>query len=360
MTFSRIRACASALLTIALACQSFGADDEPQPPRRLDTALFKTPPHSILAAAAQTAGIEMSRFDFERSSEAPRIGDSVTGLVTLIEPRGTRQWVVGLRIDALEVEEKEPPKPLTLYSSSGEEFSFESANAAVDVRTLGPLVVSGRREVDPLDKVTEARAVVNREFLALGFDRACRTVVQLKQAREEGRIGKDERFGFAVEPYEPEEIAIGRDIVERAGLTHEDERAFAATFPALMTYVQLVTQTRGLSGILEAVVEKPSIWSIIRRFGRITWSLRFESAWVETVDPVVLGLPGGTPTHQLPFTLMLNEQPALDCILVVLPPNPPMLTSAGIAGLMARRPGSDERQLVIRVLATRRGKAKEG
>ncbi|MGH8019873.1 MAG: hypothetical protein ACREIA_16660 [Opitutaceae bacterium] len=340
---------------VAVARWAAGADREEQAPRRLDTALFKTPPHSLLAAAASDLGIETSSFELVRTPDEPRIGDSVTGLVTLIEPRQTRQWMVELKIGALDVEENKPPEPLTLYSSSGNEFSFESANAAVDVRTLGPLAVSGKRNDGALDKVTEARAVVNREFLALGFDRACRTVIRLKEARQAGRIEANERFGFAVEPYEPEEIAVGKDIVERAGLTSEDERAFAATFPALMTYVQLVRQTKGLSGILEAVVERPSIWSIILRFGRITWNLRFESAWVEPVDPVILGLPRGTPTHQLPFTLLLNDQPALDCMLVVLPPNPPMLTSAGIVGLMARRPESDERLLVIRVLAARRG-----
>ena len=355
VTFPRAWIRAIVLLASAMFPAHVRAAESQEKIWRLDTAVFATAPEVTLAKVANAAGVETSRFDLPGEGGAPRVGDSVAGLVTLIEPEQTRQWIVGLKIGEVDVVEETLPPSLTLFSSSGAEMRFESAHAAVDVRTLGPVDLSAPPGGDESVRITDARAVVNREFLALGFDRASQTIIRLKKARDDGRIRKDERISFSERPFKPGEIARGRDIIARAGLSVEDERAFAATFPALMTYVRLVTQTQGLSQILEAVVRKPSLWSVIWRFGRVTWNLRFESASVMALDPLEVGLPEATPVFQLPFTLMLNDQPALECTLIVAPPHPPLLTSAGIVGLAGRRPGSDERRLIIRLFSARRG-----
>jgi hypothetical protein len=330
---------------------------EARPTWKLDTALFKTPPHQELRRAAAEHGIETESLRLERTFEEARIGDTVSALVTLIEPRETRQWLVELALAEFVRDGSANARvPLVLHSMTGREMTFDAGEARVRTRTLGPLAMAAAQETigSPV-RIEGATAVVNHEFLALGFDGACRAMSKLKRARLEGTLGEDEKFAFGVRPFGEDERAAGRAIAERAGLTAEDERAFAATFPALTTYVDLVSRTKGLSDILEVVVERPSWWSIVRRFGRMEWSVRFESGSVEVLEPVRLGLPSGISAHQLPFTLLVNERPVLECMLLVVPAHPPLLTSAGIVGLVARRPGDDERRLVVRVLSARRG-----
>ncbi|WP_442891218.1 hypothetical protein [Congregicoccus parvus] len=332
---------------------------EARPTWKLDTALFKTPPHQELRRAAAEHGIESESLRLERTVEEARVGDTVSALVTLIEPRETRQWLVELALaEIVRDRSAEARAPLVLHSMTGREIVFDTGEARVATRTLGPLSMAAAQETFGSSvRIEGGTAVVNHEFLALGFDGACRAMSKLKRARLEGRLGEEEKFAFGVRPFGDDARAVGRAIAERAGLTAEDERAFAATFPALTTYVDLVSRTKGLSDILQVVVERPSWWAIVRRFGRMEWSVRFESGSVEVLEPVRVGLPPGISAHQLPFTLLVNERPVLECMLLVVPAHPPLLTSAGIVGLVARRPGNDERRLVVRVLSARRGDA---
>lgn len=330
---------------------------EAEQPRFDAASLFHTPSHPALLEAARRAGFPTEGIPVAEESGPPRPGDAVIALVTLTVPNQMRQWLVIVEMSDPELA-RDPPPPLTLYSSSGNNFQFESALAEVVVHTFGPLSL-GQGSVPPgVDQAVKARAVVNREFLALGFDRACDTMFRLKAARRSGRVGKDELFGFSGERYDRAAVAEGRDIAARAGLSYEDERAFAATGPALTTYVQLVAQTEGLNRILQAVVERPSVWSVIRRFGRVNWNIRYFSEGVEPLPGEWMGLPADVRLRQLPFVLFLNAQPAMECLLVIAAPDPPLLSCAGIVGLLARRPGSEERLLAIRLLAARRGGGK--
>lgn len=323
-------------------------------PWQLDADLLLTPAIPTIAGAARSRGIPTQGIEAGVASAEPQEGDAVSALVTLVESAKRRQWIVYLRLGDVSPEDGSTAPENVLYTSSGRTFRFGTHLVPVEVETLGPV-----RSEDTTQDVggvrgSSARAIVNAEFLGLGFDRACVAVGKLKSARDAGRVSQEEHFSCSAEPYDAESIRAGADVVRRAGLTAEDERAFAATVPALMAYVDLVNRTRGLREILFAIAERPSIWSIVRRFG-IEWSLSFKSSGVAEVDPVSVGLPEGLRTHQLPFVLLLNEHPALECVLLVVHPRPPLLTSAGIVGLTARRPGDDTRRLVIRLLAARRG-----
>ena len=57
----------------------------------------------------------------------------------------------------------------------------------------------------------------------------------------------------------------------------------------------------------------------------------------------------------MPFTLLVNEEPALLCELLVTSPESPITLCGGIVGIHARHPSRPELRLSMALLAARRG-----
>ncbi len=333
-----------ATAVVAIGLPAFGWSEEI---RALDRERFTTPPDARIVAEAHARGIRLDELVHPADRDHPEPGDAIAGLVSFFEDGRRRQWLVTMRFAATNPAEAAPP--LTLHTSAGRAYTFRGAMATLGIATIGPVVV------DPWPNrtgpaVREATAAINGEFLALGLADACRTVAKLRAARESGAIREDERFAFAFEPFPATAVEAGRSVAERAGLDEADERAFAAVSPALLAFSDLVARTPGLREVLMEVIRRPSLWSLLVRAGRVETGMHFHAKSVEVIDPLPLGLPGWMEAHQLAFTLFVNGQPALECALLVTAPRPPYLTSAGIVGLTARRPGDDSRRLVIRVV----------
>src|SRR6185312_17454243 len=52
-----------------------------------------------------------------------------------------------------------------------------------------------------------------------------------------------------------------------AKLTPAEKRALAGALPALMSYFEIVQHTKGLESLLMKLIDRPSLWSVIRHRG---------------------------------------------------------------------------------------------
>ena len=125
--------------------------------------------------------------------------------------------------------------------------------------------------------------------------------------------------------------------------------------PALFAFFDVVIKTPGLKEIFFEMIDKLALgWSVLRHAGKMEPSFGFSS---EGSGPTDTSRWDATfpPGHILTVPLALNGKPALNLQLVATRPEPPLIASAGLIGLHATNPGSDRRQLIIRVLAAHPG-----
>jgi hypothetical protein len=179
--------------------------------------------------------------------------------------------------------------------------------------------------------------------------------MRLHHARTNGLVDPDRKIGILNTPVSADVSRDGLDLVTKAGLSLDDERAIAGSVPAMLEFFEIAARSKGLREILWEIIDKPSLWSIIRHFGRVEAGISFHSKGVHQVPSEPWGLSESGAVFQIPFTLDLNDEPALDCVMVVTEPRPPLLTSAGILGLSAHEPGAKNRRAVIRLVAARAG-----
>lgn len=111
--------------------------------------------------------------------------------------------------------------------------------------------------------------------------------------------------------------------------------------------------TPTLIPMLMKTVQKPSLWSIIKRRG-------VDSRIVPRFDLIESGarplpaFPGKTPLI-LPFDVVVNDETALNCRLFVVPAESPLMPTAGVVGVEAAHPTDPDRKIMLTVLAARRG-----
>jgi hypothetical protein len=290
-----------------------------------------TEPAPLLAAAAATAQAPLTLVTIAGAGNA-RVGDEVTASVVLRDGARTRHWLVHLRI--AEPTSKEiaahPPQTRTMTATSGRVYSFATGGGlAVDIQTLGPAEAGQTRP----PAVKRARAFVSPDLLAIGLDQSCRAMLQLAADHKTDAPGAQK-------------------------LSESDERAVLGFFPALMTFFQTVEKSPGLRDILWDLIEKPSVWSFVKRRG-IDLGLQLGDNSV-----AIAALPAwqgpALPQYRMSFELKINDVPAVECSLFVTQPIPPLLTTAGIIGIVAQPPGKPEKQLEIRLVGSRRGPAESG
>lgn len=327
--------------------------EKPAEPR-LPEFSFPAPLGSVLAVARR-AQIPIDRFDEAKERTHLQPGDGVTALVTLTDDDEFKQWLV--RFEVAELTEKEmgmpPYKPVKLYATTGNVFEFTGTRAALSVAVLGPFDrADERRERSPVG-VTEkhARILIDSEFLALGFHRMAAAQLRLRKNLSAAH------FGFNYQPYTPEQIAEGKKDIDPEKFSLEDQRAFAASLPALMEFFRTVIHTPGLDDIAKRVIDIPW-WSVIRHGGK-NWDLNFDYKLASQLDSVLWGFPATTEAYSFPFVVYLFGKPAVACRLAVFEPRPPLCTTAGIVGLAAQKPDGHGAQLMIRLLASRSTSAVE-
>lgn len=346
----KLRGFVAGAVLLVLAGRAFGADaDEPPVP---DFRFVEPLPEVV--AAAQKASIPVTGIEAKPDRSGLLAGDTLSVLVCLNNGDEMKQWLLELAAEDLTEQDKQLP-PLGgahLYSSTGHEFYYGGTRRPLRLRIIGPFK-GGKDERAFGDKIT--RVLVNSDYLALGFDRACAAYIRIAAA-EAGSGGADERAGFGGSylPFSTEQIQAGQKMARRTGLTQEEERAFLGTLPALFEFLHVARHVPGLAEIMLRVMDIPW-WSIVTHGAKapeVTFDYlpRFRE-----IDAGAWNLPGKHKVYALAFVLQLNGAPSLTCQLAVTEPRPPLLTSAGIVGLAAQEPDGKGAYLMMRVVAARRG-----
>jgi hypothetical protein len=313
-----------------------------------------------VALAAQKAGIPTSGFDAPSSRTELWPGDTVTALISLTEREATKQWLVTFTADALGEQEKKSARKqgMRLYTSSGREFSFDDAAAALDVRIVGPFKGGGANEANSAREAKDkkARLLVNSVFLGLGLDRTAAAWMKVRETNANRKEKITWKWAAGGGKFPSEKTAAVRKIGDALGVTEDDERAMTGSLPAFVEFFTIASHTPGLDDILLSVVEVPW-WSIIVRGGKDP-DVGFQFTGRERlIDPAQWNLPETAKVYAFTYILNLNQKPALACQMAVVEPRPPWLTSAGIVGLAAQRPDGKGPHLMIRLLAGKLGPA---
>jgi len=314
-------------------------------------------PFAATREVASENTVPLQGFASWTSRDHPVAGDSVTILVTGTGMAERKQWLIVLSAEdsSLAAPESSPAKDIILFTNTGSEIHYTNTPVPLLMRIWGPFFQAATEDETSRQhpRATEAHDTVNESMLRLGFTRACIAMMQLHQARKEGRLAPDAMFGVGIKPFSRRELEEGSHLAAATGFVREDERAIAGTVPALMEYFDIAARSPGIRDLIWELVEKPSVWSVVRRMGRVECGVTFLSKGVAAVAASPWGLPATVDVFKIPFTLKLNGETGLHCILVVTQPRPPLLISAGILGLSVQSPNDDANRLLLRVIAAR-------
>jgi hypothetical protein len=335
---------AAGLLVLGMPLRS-----QAQSPNSAAAKLESVPPFSTVIAAAESRQIPLSGFDIRLQGRPLDAGDSFTGLITL-KQKGSKptQWLVHLeaREDAVSAAAIKKG-PLTLHTSTGRELEFASTHTPVSLRTIGPFMEPGATRKPP--KLTDERAhfTLDEGYLGLGLDRAAAVLLRL------GETNEKDAFVFKTKPFSDAEIRKGCEAANRLNITAEEERAVAGSVPALLSYVDVVRHTEGLSDIIYRIMDRPSLWSVVRQVG-VKANLAFRPQEIARANPADWNLPLDRNVYQLPLVLEINKKPALNLVLVVTEPDSPLLACGGVVGMLAEKPSDDQTYLTFRILSAQR------
>lgn len=352
--------CSVGLWLLALSAQ--GAEPAPVfPPIRFAESL------PVIKTVAEKEGITGGQVALPVDRPALLPGDSITALVSLTKGDDFYQWLVVMTCAELtEAEQKRPAaKPQSLYTSLGTEVALKEDRAAMVVRVLGPYrkvadfhdPAQLRTSVKDAQEVT-SRILVNADYLRLGFDRACESVLVVRAAMKGRPDLQKFSWNIGTKPYPEDIIKDGRMKADLLGLTTERERAFVGASPALREFWRLASRTRGLQDIVKDVADLPW-WAIIRKGGDVKAKLKpaFSSSQQISLD----GLRGRKETaYVFPFELEINDSPALSCTVMAVDPRPPLLASAGIVALAAQAPDGKGPYLMVQLWSARLAEDKAG
>jgi len=267
-------------------------------------------------------------------TNALRVGDSATLLVTFVQKARRTQWL--LYVEAAAPDPAKPlPKPskFVVQSKFGP-MKFQSQPVPVTLRMLGPFAAAGFTKPLKAEDQTE-RFFLNEGFLALGLDQAAALLHRWGQTTNFDKAATSESL-LAMNP------------------TEAEQRAIAATFPALFSYFTIMQHTEGLESLFRKLVDLPSLWSIIRHAGiRADFSFG-NGVSPSPANPANWNLPAATSIYHFPWLLRLNDEPALKITLVVTRPQSPLLICGGVMGALAEKIGDDQTYMTFRVISARR------
>lgn len=273
-------------------------------------------------------------------------GDCVTALITMFEKRKRSQWIIYLEAVAPNAEEsaRKPRTPMVLYSSFGATQKCISIPAPVVVRTIGPFVESSKRGTKAPEK--RARFALDEGFLKLGLHHAAAVFFRLEQGAIRGT------WSVSNSPFSETKIAEGRRLADQLQIAANEEQALIGAVPALMSYLDAVRNTPGLSDILFEILDLPSAWSMLRNAGIKSIGLEFKKGTAPG-QAAAWGLPDLAPIYYVPMILEMNHQAALKLTFVVTSPHPPLLACAGVVGMLAEKPDDPQKYLTLRVISAR-------
>lgn len=122
---------------------------------------------------------------------------------------------------------------------------------------------------------------------------------------------------------------------------------------AMFGFYSLVQNTPNLAPLLEQVIAKPSILSVVFHRG-IKLSIEPQFHELDADEREFPGLPR-VAAFRIPLHLQVNGSVAVRCNWIVVPPDPPLRLCAGVIGVEGEHPEDPSHRFALRVLAARRG-----
>jgi hypothetical protein len=320
------------------------AEDVPPPVAQLHLG---TPPLASVVALAAAQHIPMQGIDPARDTQVLRPGDALTVLFTLFENGHSRQWLAEIKVVPLTDDERRAkPREDVLYSGTGNEYRLASAPAAFALRMFGPL-----READAAAQSSEpvperhARFLIQEDFLSFGYDRYCELILRLRT------LGLVPRIGVMTGRFPEKDIAWSKRWAEKAGFTSADELINVKYAFALVEFLKIAQRTPGFKEIVEATIEIPSIWSVLRT-RKLGYSFNDDWKSVQRLDGKPFGLESSN-VYVLPFGLTMFGKHVANGSWYATAARPPLLASAGVVGLTVGPPDNKEKYLELHVIAAR-------
>jgi hypothetical protein len=300
-------------------------------PARIPLKLTPIPACPAVVAAAKAHRIALEGVTSSVRTNALRPGDAASVLITFVQKKKQTQWL--LEVEATVPDPRKPvakTNTFTVSSSFGPPMKFESRPVPAKLQMHGPFAVAGWKK-PPGAEVARARFSMNEDFLALGMDQAAAAMFRWSKTVDFSKAVTSKEL-LAVKP------------------TPAEQRAVCGTFPALISYFEIVRHTEGLQGLLYKLVDMPSIWSMIKHRG-VDVNFTFGNGIAPSVaDPTDWNLPVSAPAYYFPWLVLLNGQPALKITLVTTRPRPPLLICGGVVGVLLERIGDDETFMTMRLI----------
>jgi hypothetical protein len=307
-------------------------------------------PVPSLVAFASSHGIPLEGIDLPAEGAVPHKGDQVVFVLALEKGGTTTQWLARLETDDLTKKEQTmtPLPDDVIHTSTGLHLHYPNTRTALGVEFIGPFSAGSTRQPDTPE---HARSLVSREYLDLGIARFCRSALQRKERLQAAGITDKLEYSASTSMFSAEAVARGKQSAAAFDLTQDDEWLYFSVIFALETFFEAASDAPGNQHVLEQVVKKPSVWSVIRQLGVHT-GFKFGGSSVQIAPEGKAAVQ--QPVYLLPVLLSLNNVPAVRANLAVTEPRPPLQAGAGILAVCAEHPTETDRRLFIRVLSARR------
>jgi hypothetical protein len=302
-----------------------------------------------LVAFASNQGIPLEGIAVAAEGAVPQKGDQVVALLALEKGSTIEQWLVRVEADDLTKKEQamKPWHDDVMHSTTGLHLHYSKTPTALRVELTGPFSVGSTRQPGAPE---QARSLVSREYLDLGIASYCRSAQQIAKRKQAAGITDIFYTGSTSIP-SAETVARGKKAADAIGLTADEERLTFSVYFALRAFFGAASEIPGNQHVLEQVIQKPSVWSVIRHFG-VAIGLQWDDESVQVAPEGNVAVQ--QPVYLLPVRLSLNNVLAVKANLAVCEPRPPLQTSAGILAICAEHPTATDRRLFIRVLSARR------
>jgi hypothetical protein len=305
-------------------------------PATIASKLKPIPACPALVSTASRSYIPIEGIDAWSGTNALRPGDSATVLVTFVQKKKQTQWLLYLEAATRNpAQATNKPVTFTVGSAFGPPMKFKSKPYPVKLRMFGPFAAAGWAR-QPKAEETVAQFSVNEDFLALGLDQSAALLHRWSKATNFNlNKGLTSKAMLAMNP------------------TPAEQRALSATFPALISYFEIVQHTEGLEDLLRKLIELPSLWSIIKHRG-VQMNLTFgDGVLPSPANAADWNLAPSTTAYYFPWLLRLNDEPALKITVVTTSPRPPLRICGGVVGVLAEKIGDGETYMTLRLISAK-------
>ncbi len=309
----------SLLLLLPAGCRTSAPGDHRGPREGFPLELLDRP------AGEVPAGLATALPNLREGDHPFHRGDRLTFQVELLDEGGTTVHFLDLAVLGPTMVDGEHSTTTMTMTIAGEETKIDSPSHGITLSLLGADGVP-----------VESSRVSLSEAVVQDHTAAVRAAEQLR-----GMVHQAELHGTPERP--PTEMEL-----EYARL----EESLVLSVRSLIALQGLALDDDLLADLAWSVIDKPDLLSVVANLGvHVTLVVQYEDARVLASPPEHL-----EGACWLPLELLVNDTPALELDLLVVPPRPPHSVTGGILAFEARHPRLD-RRLRARLVGASHGSA---